>query len=209
VISGAAAQIIAKHPTFTPDQVKGALMVSTKPVEGAAEGSVGVGELQMGKAWKIDYPPNPNKALSKFLVADPSGGSLPVFDGVSWLDKAKTDVSWDSVSWDSVSWTDASWSVVSWADVSWDSAALNDVSWLDVSWDDVSWLDSSYEDAAEGDASRDPSDYELTPEDAAAVMADPEIAPDPSTLPADVTDATNTTDVTTPTTPTDGVTPTP
>src|SRR5206468_6201927 len=41
VIAGAAAQIIAKHPTFTPDQVKGALMVSTKPVDGADSGSVG------------------------------------------------------------------------------------------------------------------------------------------------------------------------
>jgi len=37
-------------------------------------------------------------------------------------------------------------------------------------------------------------------------MADPDLAPDPSTLPADVTDAP---DATTPTTPTDGVTPTP
>ena len=209
VISGAAAQIIAKHPTFTPDQVKGALMVSTKPVDDAPPGSVGVGEIQMVKAWKIDTPPNPNKALDRFLIADASGGTLPVFDGVSWLDKAKTDVSWDSVSWDSVSWLDASWNVVSWADVSWDSASLSDVSWLDVSWADVSWLDSSYEDAAEGDTTGDPSGYELTPEDAAAVMADPDLAPDPSTLPADVTDATNATDATTPTTPTDGVTPTP
>jgi serine protease AprX len=203
VVSGAAAQIIAKHPTFTPDQVKGALMVSTKPVDGAAVGSVGVGELQMVKAWKVDTPPNPNKALNKFLIADPSGDSLPVFDGVSWLDKAKTDVSWDSVSWDSVSWTDASWNVVSWGDVSWDSAAINDVSWTDVSWDDVSWLDSSYEDAAEGDATRDPADYELTPEQAAAVMADPDLAPDPSTLPADVTEPTTSTSTTNTT---DGVT---
>ena len=203
VISGAAAQILAKHPTFTPDQVKGALMVSTKPVDDAAQGSVGVGEIQMVKAWKIDTPPNPNKALNRFLTADPSGDTLPVFDGVSWLDKAKTDVSWDSVSWDSVSWTDASWNVVSWADVSWDSAAINDVSWTDVSWADVSWTDSSYEDAAEGDTSGDANGYELTPEQAAAVMADPDLAPDPSTLPADVTDPAPTTDTSTAT---DGIT---
>ena len=206
VIAGAAAQIIAKHPTFTPDQVKGALMVSTKPVDGADSGSVGVGELQMVKAWKIDNPPNPNKALNRFLIADPSGDTLPLFDGVSWFDVAKSNVSWDSVSWDSVSWTDASWNVVSWADVSWDSAAINDVSWTDVSWADVSWTDSSYEDAAEGDTGGDPNGYELTPEQAAAVMADPDLAPDPSTLPADVTSPT---DATTPTTSTDGVTPAP
>src|SRR4029453_5854960 len=49
-IAAAAEQILAKHPEFTPDQVKGALMASTKNVDGAAEGSVGVGELQMSRA---------------------------------------------------------------------------------------------------------------------------------------------------------------
>ena len=188
VISGAAAQILAQHPTFTPDQVKGALMVSTKPVSDAAAGSVGVGEIQMTKALTILAPPNPNKALNRFLIADPSGGSRPVFDGVSWYDVAKSNVSWDSVSWDSVSWTDAVWSVVSWGDVSWDSAALNDVSWTDVSWTDVSWADTAYEDAAEGDANH-AGGYDLTPEQAAALMADPDLAPAPDTLPADVSTA--------------------
>jgi subtilisin family serine protease len=203
VVSGAAAQIMAKHPEYTPDQVKGALMISTKPLPDAAQGSVGVGELQMGRATMVVKPPNPNKALNQFLVADPSGDALPVFNGVSWFDVAKSNVSWDSVSWDSVSWADASWSAVSWADVSWDSAALSDVSWTDVSWTDVSWTDTSYEDAAEGDTTGDAGNYTLTPEEAAAVMADPEIAPDPSTLPADVTDPTPATDTTTAT---DGIT---
>src|SRR5215218_1740086 len=65
VIAGAAAQILAKHPEFTPDQVKGALMVSAKLVEDAAPGSVGVGELQMSKAAALlRTPPNPNLALN-------------------------------------------------------------------------------------------------------------------------------------------------
>jgi hypothetical protein len=50
----------------------------------------------------------------------------------------------------------------------------------------VSWADSSYEDAAEGDTSGDPSGYELTPEQAAEIMADPETAPDPSALPPEI-----------------------
>jgi len=44
----------------------------------------------------------------------------------------------------------------------------------------------SHEDAAEGDA--DSGDgYALTPEEAASIMADPDIAPDPDTLPCDPT----------------------
>jgi serine protease AprX len=79
---------------------------------------------------------------------------------------------------------DAAWNVVSWADVSWADVSWADVSWADVSWADVSWADTSYEDAAEGDTTGDPAGYELTPEQAAEIMADPETAPDPSALPA-------------------------
>src|SRR3954467_1791300 len=67
VISGAAAQILAKHPEFTADQVKGALMASTKDVDGAALGSVGVGELQMSRASGFLRPPNPNRALEQWV----------------------------------------------------------------------------------------------------------------------------------------------
>ena len=181
IISAAAAQILAKHPEYTPDQVKGALMASTKPVDGAPVGSVGVGEIQVSNAAAMKTPPNPNKALDQFVKPDLTGS--PVFDAVSWTDVAKANVSWDSVSWADVSWADTAASAVSWADVSWADVSWADVSWADVSWADVSWADSSYEDAAEGDAAASPSAYELTPEQAAEIMADPATAPDPSVLP--------------------------
>jgi serine protease AprX len=181
VIAGAAAQIIANNPTYTPDQVKGLLMVSAKPVPDATLGSVGVGEIQMSKAAVLKSAPNPNASLNRFLANDLVNGKS--FNAVSWSDAVKASVSWDAVSWDSVSWADASWSAVSWADVSWAA-----VSWADVSWADVSWADSSYEDAAEGDGNQD-GGYELTPEQAAEIMADPDIAPSPDELPADVSAA--------------------
>jgi serine protease AprX len=184
IISAAAAQVLARHPEFTPDQVKGSLMVSTKTVDSAAVGSVGVGELQMSKASGVTKPPNPNKALDQYIKTDLTGTRS--FDAVSWLDMAKANVSWDSVSWTDVSWTDAAWNVVSWADGSWTDVSWTDVSWTDVSWTDVSWADVSYEDAAEGDTSGDANGYELTPAQAAEIMADPETAPDPINLPADI-----------------------
>jgi serine protease AprX len=187
VISAAAAQILGKHPEYTPDQVKGALMASTKPVDGAPVGSVGVGEIQVTNASALKAPPNPEKALNQFVKTDLTGGRA--FDAVSWSDLAKANVSWDSVSWTDVSWADTAASAVSWADVSWDSVSWADVSWADVSWADVSWADSAYEDAAEGDAAADASAYALTLEQAAEIMADPETAPDPGDLPAAVADA--------------------
>ena len=144
------------------------------------QGIVAIGADNMA----VEVLPNPNKALGQFVKANLATGKA--FDAVSWLDVAKANVSWDSVSWDSVSWNDAAWNVVSWADVSWESVSWADVSWADVSWADVSWADTSYEDAAEGDTSGDPEGYALTPEQAAAVMADPELAPDPNALPTAV-----------------------
>jgi len=44
-VAGTAALLLAKNPTWTPDQVKGALMVSATATPAAAAGSLGVGEL--------------------------------------------------------------------------------------------------------------------------------------------------------------------
>jgi serine protease AprX len=144
VVAGAAAQILARHPGWTPNQVKGALMVSARPLPLVPANAEGVGEINAFRAATVSAPPNPNRALDSFVVADPAGGKI--FDAVSWTDAASASVSWDSVSWTDVSWTDAAWSVVSWTDVSW-----TDVSWTDVSWTDISWSDLSRDDGAEND----------------------------------------------------------
>ena len=173
VVSGAASQILARHPTWTPDQVKGALMVTARPDPNAAPMSVGVGELNAAKAAAVKTPPNPNRALDGFLVTDPTGDALPVFDAVSWSDAAKASVAWDSVSWSDVSWSDAAWSLVSWSDVSW-----SDVSWSDVSWSDVSTNDVSWSDADAGLADVDVSGgYPITDSLLAEIAADPTLSP--------------------------------
>jgi serine protease AprX len=178
-VAGAAAQILAMHPTFTPDQVKGALMASAKKTPNAAPGSVGLGELDAFAASKLNNPPNPNAGLDRFVGPDPTGANVPVFDSVGWSDAAKADVSWDSVAWGDVAWGDVSWQDVAWDDVSWE-----DISWGDVAWGDVSWQDVSWEDAAEGDAASDSSAYALDPSDIADMQADPDLAVTADLLPA-------------------------
>src|SRR5688500_3576939 len=163
VISGLAAQILARSPGLSPDQVKGNVMRRSRAVPQAAPMSCGVGQLNGTKSALFDGAGNPNAALSSFvrLAADGSG---PVFDAVSWTDVSWTDVSWDAVSWTDVSWTDVSWDAVSWSDVSW-----TDVSWSDVSWSDVSWEDGADGEFLDGDG------HELTTAEAAAAAADPDL----------------------------------
>jgi serine protease AprX len=138
VVSAAAAYVLALHPEYTPDQVKGALMVTSVAAPDLAPRSMGVGEIRADSAAKVVAPPNPNASLNRFLTADPNGGTTPVFNAVSWSDAAQASVSWDSASWSDASWDSASW----------DSASWSDVSWSDVSWDSASWSDSAGEAAA-------------------------------------------------------------
>jgi serine protease AprX len=157
VVAGAAAQILAKNPSWTPDQVKGALMVAAKPVAGAAPLSVGVGVIDAQKAMAVTNPPNPNLALNKFVVSE-SGGSGKVFDAASWANTAQSDASWANASWASASWSSASWSSASWASASWASASWASASWASdsaatASWASASWASASWADNAEGDAS--------------------------------------------------------
>jgi len=163
VVAGTAAQILARHPRWTPDQVKGALMLSAHVLPLVTNNSSGVGELNAAAAARVETPPNPNLALNRFLISDPSGGSLPVFDAVSYDATTKSDVSWDAVSYDAAAWPNVSWDVVSWALVSYDA-----VSYADVSYADVSYADVSYADGAGGD---DAPASLLTPTDQALVLA--------------------------------------
>jgi serine protease AprX len=198
-VAGAAAQILARHPDLTPDQIKGALMATATKAPKAPPGSIGMGELDAAAAASLANAANPNRALEKFLMSDPAGGSTPIFNAVAWSDAVKASVSWDAVAWSDVAWSDVAWGDVAWSDVAWSDVAWSDVSVGDVAWGDVSWNDVSYEDAAEGDSAADASAYELDPADIADLSADPGLAVSADLLPPALA-ADATTDATTATT---------
>jgi serine protease AprX len=188
VVAGAAAQLLITHPTWTPDQIKGALMQRARYIPEAAPGSAGVGEINAARSSLLASPPNPNATLNKFLTLDLLG--TKEFNGAAWYAAAKASASWDSASWSDASWSDVSWSDASWSDVSW-----SDASWSDVSWSDVlAAADVSWEDNAEGEVAAPTGDYVMTPEEEAAALADPELNPDapaavdPAPAPAPVTE---------------------
>ena len=124
VVSSAAAQILARHPGFTPDQVKGALMLAANYLPSATGFSGGVGEIDAGVASTLDNPPNPNEGLYQFVSANPLTGDRS-FDSASWAEYLKSGASWAQASWASASWAEASWASASWASASWSEAAFS------------------------------------------------------------------------------------
>jgi serine protease AprX len=175
VVSGTAAELLARHPNWTPDQVKGALMATARKMPAAAPGSVGVGQVTPALAGTMSSPPNPNRALEQFVTS--ADGSGQTWDAASWENTAKTNASWDTASWLDASWLDASWLDASWNDASW-----LDASWLDASWLDASWNDASWEDAAESDATS-PDVLVLDPNDVSQLESDPNAAVPAEMLP--------------------------
>ena len=124
VVSAAAAQILARHPGFTPDQVKGALMLAANYLPNAGGNSAGVGEIDAGVASTFDDPPNPNVGLYQFVTNNPVTG-LRTFDSASWASYLATGASWAQASWAEASWAEASWNSASWAEASWAEASWN------------------------------------------------------------------------------------
>jgi serine protease AprX len=174
VVSGTVAQMLARNPSWTADQVKGALMRTARrvPINPRA---AGVGEVTVTRAVSSLYTPNPNAGLERF-VSTPAGSTLRSFDAAAWAARAQSDMSWNSMSWADQSWSDMSWADQSWASMSWADQSWSDMSWADMSWADMSWADVSQEDAAESDAASGEDGYEATPSDKAAAATDPDLA---------------------------------
>ncbi|MDP9318272.1 MAG: S8 family serine peptidase, partial [Actinomycetota bacterium] len=148
VVAGAATQILATHPDWTPDEVKGALMLTALPYTDASSYTLGVGEVNAAVAVSVVNPPNPNAALDAYVTTDPNGGQA--FDAASWSSAANSNASWSSASWSSASWSSASWSSASWSSASWSSASWSSASWSSgqttdgqlpsASWSSLTWL---------------------------------------------------------------------
>jgi serine protease AprX len=139
IVSGASAALIGAHPGWTPDQVKGALMLGASALPKATQFSAGVGELNLKTSLNLKTdPPNPNLALDAFLVGDPRGGALPIFDRDAWLEAAS------NASWTNASWTNAAWGSAAWGSAAWGSAAWSSAAWGSAAWGSASWSAATY-----------------------------------------------------------------
>ena len=143
IVAGAAATLLSRHPDWTPDQVKGALMVSANvPTGYPSTGALGVGTVNIAGALAAGGSANPNAGLDGFVVTDPATG-LKTFDSAGWSATAATDPAWNAASWSSASWSSASWSSASWSSASWSSASWSSASWSSASWSSASWTSMS------------------------------------------------------------------
>jgi serine protease AprX len=144
VVSGTAAHILAAHPEYTPDQVKGALMASAKATS-AASFSLGVGEIDAAGAVAGIDPPNPNAALEQFMTTDATGA--PAFDAATWQTTAQSDSNWASSNWSSSNWSSSNWSSSNWSSSNWSSSNWSSSNWSSSNWSSSNWSSSNWSSA--------------------------------------------------------------
>jgi len=150
VVAGAAAALRAQNPTWSPDQVKGALMLTAmkEPISSRAAGVGGV-NVQAARAF-TGTPPNPNASLNRYIATASDG--TKVFNAAAWQSAALANFAWDAAAWSDAAWSSAAWSSVAWSDVAWADAAWASVAWASVAWSDAAWSDVAWSDAAWADA---------------------------------------------------------
>ena len=147
VVAGAAAQILARHPNWTPDQVKGALMVAANPLPLVSGGAGGVGEVDAAAAAAVTNPPNPNAGLDQFLTTDPTSGNT-VLNAAAWNSAASSSAAWDSAAWSSAAWSSAAWDSAAWSSAAWSSAAWSSAAWDSAAWDSAAWDSAAWDSAS-------------------------------------------------------------
>ncbi|MEX0673973.1 MAG: S8 family serine peptidase [Gaiellaceae bacterium] len=167
VVAGAAAQVLARNPSLTPNQVKGVLMKTARRVPNSSWMAQGRGQINLVKATLDKNIPIANAALMPF-VKSASGGSGMYFDAAAWHDAA-----WSDAAWSDAAWSDAAWSDGAFSDAAWSDAAWSDAAWSDAAWSDAAWSDSTaYEDGADDGTA---SDTDLSTEDLLDLESDPDL----------------------------------
>jgi serine protease AprX len=151
VVAGAAAALKAQNPNWTPDQIKGALMLSAtkEPIGNRAAGVGGV-NVQAARALTAT-PPNPNASLNAYVNTASDGSK--VFNAAAWQSAALSNPAWDTAAWSDAAWSSAAWGSVAWSDAAWADAAWASAAWGSVAWSDVAWSDVAWSDAAWADLS--------------------------------------------------------
>jgi serine protease AprX len=131
VVAGAAAQILARNPGFTADQVKGALLLKARYLASADPGA-GVGEIDAASSASVSSPPNPNQNLYQFVVNG-------TFDAEAWVSHVTASANWTQSNWTSANWTSANWVSSNWVSANWVSANWVSANWVSSNWTASNW----------------------------------------------------------------------
>ncbi len=169
VVSGAAALVLSKYPSASPDQVK-ALLKNTATgysVKGPLAACYGSGQLNLTAAAGSNLP-KIGRTSDQTWAQSTGTGSLEAsrgtdhleqngvvlsgekdifgkaFNSATWAPLAAQGTSWSGGVWNGTSWSGTSWSGTSWSGTSWSGTSWSGTSWSGTSWSGTSWSGTSW-----------------------------------------------------------------
>ncbi|MBK5307514.1 MAG: S8 family serine peptidase [Frankiaceae bacterium] len=157
VTSGAAALLLAKNPSMTPDQVKAALTSTALPIANLSRNSQGAGRIQIAAALAKDV-----SAVASVVPTGTGTGSLQASRGsapsisvkCNGVDKVLNDETtswcspWSSSAWTSSAWTSSAWTSSAWTSSAWTSSAWTSSAWTSSAWTSSAWTSSAWTSSA-------------------------------------------------------------
>ena len=142
-VAGAAAQLLAHHPDWTPDQVKGALIRAASKLTSAAPLSGGFGELNAARANAIVTAPSAQSNLADFVQTDPTSGQRS-FDAASWVNVVSSQTDWSETDWSETDWSETDWSETDWSETDWSETNWSATDWSETDWSETDWSETDW-----------------------------------------------------------------
>jgi serine protease AprX len=146
VAAGSAALLLRQQPGLDPDQVKAALMRTTRAwgsttgggllPDPSADGSGLVDAL--AAVYSAPQPPANRgqrpantlaRALYPILYGQPLTWKDPNYLGIDWTRLTWANLSWDNLAWDNLAWDNLAWDNLAWDNLAWDNLAWDNLAW--------------------------------------------------------------------------------
>jgi serine protease AprX len=167
--AGLAALLLQAHPTWTPDQVKFALMSTARPMSSWTANNQGAGRVNVAAALALDpsNAPQQNSTATGLGSLEASrgglhvtttcpGGVLPTvilgeidarceaWNGSAWTGSAWTGSAWTGSAWTGSAWTGSAWTGSAWTNATWTGSAWTGGTWAGNSWQGSAWTGSAW-----------------------------------------------------------------
>jgi serine protease AprX len=143
MVTGAVALLLARHPSYTPDQIKRVLVSTANAYPGQVDSA---GELDIVGALLAINPgasiqtPRPVDA-----TAAPAGATTLLYDGSHWANSYWTSGRWESGRWESGRWESTYWDSGRWESTYWDSGRWESGNFDSGRWESGRWESGRWE----------------------------------------------------------------
>ena len=160
IVSGAAALVLAAHPTDTPDEVKARLLATTSrgpvgdpfvdghgaldvyaattgPPIDLAQGVVGPLQARVGSLVSLGNSWTSSTWNAARWSATPHGDPATIGPGRSrgiWSGPTWNRSAWNGSAWNSDAWAGSAWNASAWAGSAWNGSAWNASTWAGSAW---------------------------------------------------------------------------